>query len=367
VNGTVSPALEPILVVDDDDQVRELVRRVLESHGFTCETAASSGEARERIDGGRYALILCDVNMPGGSGLDLVRQVLADRHDLAAVMMTGQDDARLAEEALDLGAYGFVIKPFRQSELLINVTNALRRRRLELQSRAHRELLEETVRERTVELRSTIAQLERSELELRRSHQETIRRLSYAAEYRDEETGRHVERMSRYCLIVARGLGLGEERCRLIGAASPMHDVGKIGIPDRILLTPDPLTPEDWVVMRRHPEIGFRILAGSGSELLELAAVMALTHHERIDGSGYPDGLHGEEIPLEGRIAAVADVFDAVTNDRVYQRALPVDDAFEIIREGRGRLFDPDVVDCFLTFRLQVLAAGVQAEAVLRA
>jgi diguanylate cyclase (GGDEF)-like protein len=198
------------------------------------------------------------------------------------------------------------------------------------------------------ELVDTVARLRRSQLELQLSQAETIRRLAFAAEFRNAETGRHTERMSRYCELLARKLELDDERCELMRLASGLHDVGKIAIPDRILLKPGALTDSERRVMERHAEIGHRLLAGSSSELLEVAAVIALTHHERFDGSGYPRGLAGEAIPLEGRIAAVADVFDAITSTRVYRAALPFDEAVDEMRAGHGTLFDPLVLDRFL-------------------
>jgi len=198
------------------------------------------------------------------------------------------------------------------------------------------------------ELLDTVARLSRSELELKRAHAETIRRLADAAEFRDAETGRHTERMSRYCELLAHRLGLDEERCALLRAASPLHDIGKIAVPDDILLKPGALTPDERATMERHAEIGYRLLSGSTSELLSVAATIALTHHERFDGGGYPRGLAAEAIPLEGRIAAVADVFDALTTDRVYRAALGVDEAMELMRDGRGTQFDPYVLDLFL-------------------
>ena len=199
--------------------------------------------------------------------------------------------------------------------------------------------------DRTAELRETVARLEESQQALRRSREETIRRLALAVEFRHGETGAHVERMSATCEVIARRLGLPPERCELIRIASPLHDIGKIKVPDRILVTPDPLTPEDWEIVREHPETGYKMLAGSGQELLELAATIALTHHERVDGSGYPHGLRGDEIPIEGRIAAVADVFDALTIDRVYQPARPVEEAMQILEAGRDTHFASDVLD----------------------
>ena len=250
-----------------------------------------------------FALVLSDVNMPGESGIDFTREVLAHYPETAVVMVTGIDDRSYAEIAIELGAYGYVLKPFKPNELIINVNNALRRRTLEIENRDHREMLEQTVLERTAALRETIAQLERSDTELRRLREETIRRLSWAAEFRNQETGEHIVRMSLYCALLARLAGLDAERAELIRIASPMHDVGKIGIPDRILLKPGRLTDDEREVMEAHTEMGHRILAGSEVELLDLAAEIALTHHERIDGSGYPRGLAGDAIPIEGRIA----------------------------------------------------------------
>jgi putative two-component system response regulator len=227
------------------------------------------------------------------------------------------------------------------------VVNALRRRALEIENRHHRERLEQTVLERTGTLRETIARLESSQVELRRLREETIRRLSWAAEFRNQETGEHIVRVSLYCSLLARLAGFDAARSELIQVASPMHDVGKIGIPDRILLKPGPLTPEERQVMEAHAEMGHRILAGSGVELLDLAAVMALTHHERIDGRGYPQRLRGNEIPVEGRIAAVADVFDALTSDRVYRPAYQPEEARALMLEGRGTQFDADLLDLF--------------------
>ena len=214
-------------------------------------------------------------------------------------------------------------------------------------ARLHESLQAELAERRRTEeeLLDTVSRLSRSELELRRAQAETIRRLADAAEFRDAETGHHTERMSRMCEQIARRLGLEEERCALLRDASPLHDIGKIAIPDEILLKRGPLTDHERSSMRRHPEIGHRLLSGSSSEVLDLAATIALVHHERWDGNGYPGGLAGDAIPLEGRIAAVADVFDALTTERVYRRALPVEGALALMREERGGQFDPLVLD----------------------
>lgn len=345
-----------ILIVDDEQPIRTLLARLLGTHGFDCMTAGSVAEARRQLATEQVALILSDVNMPGESGIEFAQEVAKDYPDVAVVMVTGLDDRRYAEAALEHGAYGYVLKPFKPNELVINVVNALRRRMLELENRDHRERLEQTVLERTSTLRDTISRLESSEGEMRRLREETIRRLSSAAESRNQETGQHIVRMSLYCALLARLAGIDAERAELIRIASPMHDVGKIGIPDRILLKPGRLTPDERSVMEAHTEMGHRILAGSNEELLDLAALLALTHHERIDGTGYPNGLAGEEIPIEGRIAAVADVFDALTSDRVYRPAYQPEEARELMLEGRGTQFDAHLLDLFLAAWPDVMA-----------
>jgi putative two-component system response regulator len=350
------PPQERLLVVDDEEQIRTLLTRLLTAQGYECVTAESAAEARRVLRETPIALVLSDVNMPGESGIDLTREVLGQYPDTAVVMVTGMDDRRYAEIAIELGAYGYVLKPFKPNELIINVGNALRRRTLEIENRGHRERLEQTVLERTSALRDTIARLESSEGELRRLREETIRRLSWAAEFRNQETGEHIVRMSLYCTLLARLAGLDTDRAEMIRVAAPMHDVGKIGVPDRILLKPGRLDPDERKVMEGHTEMGHRILAGSGVELLDLAALMALTHHERIDGAGYPSGLVGDAIPIEGRICAVADVFDALTSDRVYRPAFQPDEARTIMLEGRGTQFDAHLLDLFFGAFDDVLA-----------
>jgi putative two-component system response regulator len=336
---------ERILAVDDEESIRQLIALFLEEAGYACVSAADAGEARRVLASGDVALVLCDVNMPGESGLELARQVTAEYPETAVVMVTGVDDPALARTASEIGASGYVLKPFTSNVLAISVTNALHRRRLELENRRHRERLAEIVLERTADLRAAVARLEESERALRQSHEETIRRLALAVELRDGATGAHIERMGELCARIAARLGLGPERCALIRLASPLHDVGKIAIPDRILSKAEELDADEWALIRTHAEIGHRMLAGSGQELLELAAVIALTHHERLDGSGYPRGLRGDDIPVEGRIAAVGDVFDALTSERVYQRARPPHEALAILEAGRGTQFDPAVLN----------------------
>lgn len=329
-----SPSAAPILVVEDDEQVARFLHDLLEGQGYACILAGNASQADRLLDQHDSELVLCDISLPGASGLDLTRHVVGAHPNTAVVMVSALDDPRIAADALALGAYGYIIKPFTPNELLIGVANALRRRSLEIESRARAEELEQLVQLRTAALN--------------RSHLETIRRLAWAAEFRDEETGRHIERVSRLADLLAEQVGLQGERRELVRLASPLHDVGKIGIPDRILLKPGSLSANEWAVMRTHPEIGCSLLRDSGAELLDVAAVIALTHHERMDGTGYPHGLSAEQIPLEGRIAAVADVFDALTSERVYRPALPPDEALAAMRAGRGTQFDAGLLDLFL-------------------
>jgi putative two-component system response regulator len=311
---------ERILVVDDEEQARGLLVRILEREGYRTTAVEDAEQAHERIDGAPFDLIVCDVDLPGESGLALVENALARDEQLSALMVSGLDEISLAERALAAGAYGYVVKPFAANDLLIGVLGALRQRRGRLDA---------------IE-------------ELKATRQETIQRLCTAVEARDPTAAPHIQSVSAYCWRIARDLDLDREQCDVIRVASAMHDVGKIGIAEAILLKPGPLTPSERLEMERHAEIGYRVLAGSSARLLQVAATIAWTHHEKFDGSGYPQGLAGDDIPLEGRIAAVADVFDALTRDRVYRPRLPREKALSIMHEGRGTHFDPVVLDPFL-------------------
>jgi putative two-component system response regulator len=338
-----------ILVVDEEDGTRRNLVHLLERQGYKCGRAADSSEALARMQETDYAVVLTEMTMPGGeTGLDLIMDLRRTHPDAATVMITAIDDPDLADSALEAGAYGYLLKPFEGNEVLINVANALRRRAHEIDNRAHQARLEQMVRDRTQELWNAVAELELTEAKLRASEEEIIERLSIAAEFRGDETARHIQRMSRYCCHIAHTMALDTERCELIRIASQMHDIGKIGIQDSILLKPGALTTEERSIMERHCGMGHQILSGSHSELLNVAASIAHTHHERIDGSGYPRGLKATDIPLDGRIAAIADVFDALTSDRVYKKALPLTQAIEVMERGRAIHFDPELLDLFL-------------------
>lgn len=340
--------MEQILVVDDDSMICKMINRILTPEGYECVCAESGEKALEILGRREFGLMLSDIGMPGINGIELLGKALDKYPDMAVVMVTGLDDRDISIKALEEGAYAYIIKPFTKTELLINIMNALRRRKLEIAHRRRKEELEAVIEKRTRQLR-------RARDEIRSSREETILRLAKAAEFRDDETAQHTLRMSYYCRMLAQKAGLPQNQWELIKAASPLHDVGKIGTPDHILLKPGRLTDEEMDVIKQHPEIGYRILSGSDSDLLNMAATIALTHHEKFDGSGYPTGLFGDKIPLEGRIAAICDVFDALTSDRVYKKAMPVEKAVSIIEEGRGAHFDPDLAGKFLESLDEVL------------
>ena len=455
-----------ILVTDDDPAMVRMIIRMLAGH-YQCEAATSVDEARRKLAGGSFELVLCDISMPGESGLNLARHLASEHSDTSIVFVTGLDSLEVAELASELGAHGYLVKPLQSGQLLITTMNALRRRELEIAHRAHARALEERLQaiidmapipiyakdrahryilanvracelaevesgklmgltdedimaaesaavarntdefvlesgktysqQETMivggeprvyvttkfplhdadgrivavcgispditdqlesrELRDELAETQRRAIEdLRASRLETVDRLGQAIEVRDAGTGKHVARMSSIAALIAHKMGWERGRTALLRAAAPMHDVGKIGVPDEILAKPGALTPKQRELMERHAEVGHAMLRGSKSELLQLAAKIAHTHHERFDGTGYPRGLAGDEIPIEGRIVAVADVFDALLSDRSYRPALPLEKAIEIVREGRGTNFDPTIVDLLLGNLDEVIA-----------
>jgi putative two-component system response regulator len=335
-----------VLILDDEPAARKVAGRILEPR-YDVDFASDTTEARGKLLG-VVDLLLCDINLPGESGMDLIRSVLSRDDDLAVVMVTGDDSPELAEHAFEMGAYGYLMKPYRRGDLLITVSNAIRRRRLEQQTRSYQRELEQDVVMKSLETERMRQLLRRSEESLERSRLETVHKLSLAVEMRDQVTGHHLSRMGAYCEQLGRRLKLSGEVCDSMGLAGQMHDIGKIAVPDHILLKSGPLSDDERAQMQTHAEVGRQILQGSESPLLQLAESIAWTHHEKIDGSGYPRGLSGDEIPIEGRVAAVADVFDALTRDRPYRDAMPLVKAITIMGEGRGSHFDADVLDSFM-------------------
>ena len=350
-----------ILVVDDEEPIRRTLARVMEAGGYKdVTTVGSAQDALLLVVNDEFHLMLTDMEMPGESGLELLRKVRDCSPETATMMVTGRDDAKLAESALSIGAFGYIIKPFKRNEVLINVNNALRRRALEIENSSHRDRLEGMVSTRTKDLWLALNKIEAAKRDVTISRNETIHRLALAGEFRDDETGQHVKRMSLYTEVLANASDL--EQSAGIREAASLHDIGKIGIPDSILLKPTGLTAEERVIMQRHAEIGYQILSRATSPLLNLAAKIASTHHERMDGSGYPSGLEGHDIPLEGRIVAIADVFDALTTDRVYRPAFPVGVAVEMMKSSADAHLDGHLLGIFWNVFPRILNVKEQFE-----
>jgi putative two-component system response regulator len=330
---SAEPSHDSVLIVDDDDVVRNVLKRVLTRGGHASSEAATAAEARACMQQDDAPdVVLLDIGLPDSSGLDLASEVVDGFPDIAVIVVSGSDDPDLACSALDSGVYGWIPKPFSASAILTAVHTARHRRDLRRVGREQRVALEALVLERTRDLHV--------------ANEATIQLLSKAIEYRDLETREHVMRMSRFTGALSRRFGLDEAAMR---TASSMHDVGKIGVPDSILLKPGPLDPDERLVMENHTVIGHDLLSGSGIALLDLAASIALSHHERWDGRGYPNRLSGEDIPLAGRIAACADVFDALTSPRRYRpRVYTSAEALDYITSERGTQFDPAVVDALV-------------------
>jgi putative two-component system response regulator len=327
----------PILAIDDEQTNLKLLDKMLRAEGYTRLTLLD--DPRRTIDAYRETspgLILLDLNMPHLDGYAVMAQLRAldDPMLPPVIVLTAQSAREFLLRAFESGARDYVTKPFDRAELMARVRNLLEAHLAHRITRAQNSVLEELVRERTAKLRKTRLQV--------------VRRLGRAAEYRDNETGNHILRMSKISALLAERLGWSPEDCELMLHASPMHDIGKIGVPDHVLLKPGKLDPAEWELMQSHVSIGADILSDDDTDLMVLARSIALTHHEKWDGTGYPNGLAGEAIPQEGRIVALADVFDALTSERPYKRAWPVQEAVSHIREQSGRHFDPAVVEAFL-------------------
>ncbi|GAC1653035.1 MAG: response regulator [Gemmatimonadaceae bacterium] len=329
---------ERILIVDDQAANARLLERILVREGFTAVSTTDDGGAAVRLFAERpHDLVCLDLNMPGMDGFAVLEQLVAltpkDTY-LPVLMLTGDTSGVVRRRALSAGAKDFLGKPFDSSEAILRIKNLLETRRLHLELRRQNDELEAAVAERTRELRS--AQVE------------ILARLAGAAEFRDDETGRHTYRVAHLSGRLASRLNLPLAMVELVTRAAPLHDVGKIGIPDRILLKPGRLDEDEMAVMKTHTTIGAEILAEGRTELVQVAERVARSHHERWDGRGYPQRLKGEEIPMEARVVAVADVFDALTHDRPYRKAWPMADVLAHLRSERGRYFDPRIADALL-------------------
>lgn len=336
-----------VLIVDDDQAVRELLAEGLISFGYPTLVASSAREAFETIQQEPVRLVLSDIDMPGGNGIELLKRIKAYDADLDVIMVTGAIDADTAVRSIRQGASDYVTKPFNLDEVQIVVERTLEKRHLILQNRAYQERLEEIVALRTRELIEKKREVERLYEELQSSYESSLHALVTALDLRDNETHGHSYRVVEYAVLVAETLGVVEPELTWIRRGAILHDVGKIGIPDAILRKPDKLDADEWREMKRHPEMGFRML--EHIRFLQPALDVVLSHQERWDGTGYPRQLRAEQIPLGARIFAVVDTFDAMTSDRPYRAALSIQTARAEIERCAGSQFDPKVAAAFLS------------------
>lgn len=336
--------MESVLVVDDEEPMRRSVSTALTANGYDCVCAVSVREARLELSRRHFDLVVCDLRMPGESGMALVKDIEAGPLQTPVLMMTAVDNPDVAHEAALHGTNGYLVKPFSVNELLINADQALEAGR----RKAVTADFEDAQEVRIEEVHAAMEDLEEVARTTDQQAAELLFPLSEAVGRRDLETGAHIRRIGESSALLARAHGMSPEEVESIRLTAPMHDVGKVAIPDSVLLKPGRLNEDERSLMERHAEIGHDILSGSTSPLLDIAAEIALTHHEKFDGSGYPRGLKGEDIPLSGRIVAVTDVYDAITSDRPYRKSLSPDEASRIMAEGRGSHFDPELVDLFL-------------------
>jgi putative two-component system response regulator len=340
-----------ILVVDDQAQNVELLEAILAPRGYEVFKAGSGEEALVRLSADPIDLVLLDVIMPGMDGFELTRRIREDKgnHLLPIVLVTALSGTEDRIKGIEAGCDDFISKPIDKMELLARVRSLLKVKAYNDLLGNYRDELELEVERRTEDLKRALERIKDASLE-------TIYRLSVASEYRDETTGAHIMRVSRYAAAIARGLGLDASTVESILYAVPMHDLGKIGIPDHILTKPSTLDQSEWETMKLHTIIGAKILEGSKAEYISIAETIALCHHEKWDGSGYPNGLKGKDIPITARIAAIADVFDSLVSRRPYKEPFSLDRAFEIIEKGKGTHFDPDVVAAFFELKEEILA-----------
>ena len=346
-----------ILIVDDQPQNIELLEAYLFPDSYKIVTASNGKEALEILASDKIDLVLLDVMMPNMDGFEVTRRIriIDGLQQLPIILVTALRETEDRIRGIEAGCDDFISKPVEKNELVSRVRSLLKVKAYnDLKSNYQKEL-EIEVTKRTEELRNALDKLEKASLD-------TIFRLSVAAEYKDEETGLHVKRMSLYAEAIARQMGFDEHNARTIRYAAVMHDIGKIGIPDKILLKSGKLDVEEWKIMKNHSIIGAKILKDSDAEFIKVGESIALNHHEKWDGSGYPNALKGIEIPIEARIATITDVFDALLSKRPYKESFSIEKAEEIIKEGSGTHFDPKVVDAFFAIKDEIFSIKTKCD-----
>jgi putative nucleotidyltransferase with HDIG domain len=331
---------EKILVVDDEEAIREVVSTLLQAQGYHTIVCSNGRIALDAFRNDVFDLVLSDIVMPEMDGLKLLSELRMSDPDVPVIMVTAMHDISIALEAIRAGAYDYILKPFEKDQLHLSVRRALEHRRLVLENRTYQSDLEHLVAERTQQLSIALQDLEQS-------YDYTLEALGGALDAKDAETEGHCQRVTAFTITMARSMGVDKGLLRHIARGAFLHDIGKMGIPDSILTKPGPLTTEEREIMRRHCEIGFSML--ERIPFLKEAAEIVLSHQECYDGSGYPRGLKGEQIPLGARIFAVADTLDAMISDRPYRKAMPISAAREEIQRYSGRQFDPRVVQVFMS------------------
>jgi putative two-component system response regulator len=311
-----------ILIVDDESMIRDLLESTMEKTTHSCWFAENGEKALEYLSQKEFDVVVTDIDMPAMSGIELA-QIIKSQYTADVIVMTGQIRSYQYEEIISIGAADFVEKPFSPKEIILRIDRVLKERNLkQIAKKAHKDLKE--------------------------SYIDSIHRLVMAAEYKDEDTGDHIVRIGQYSTLMATKLNLSDEFIDLIHYASPMHDIGKMGIPDKILLKPGNLDNVEFETIKTHSQIGSRLLSRSKSKILQMAQEIALNHHEKYNGNGYPNQLQGHQIPISGRIVAVADTFDALTSKRPYKDPYPPEVALDIMKKERGEHFDPQILDCFI-------------------
>lgn len=350
--------VDTILIAEDDAALNEAMSESLRRRGFECVACTDPRGALEHARTGKISLLLTDLKMPHIDGIGLCERVHELQPDARMVIVTAYSTIGTVLDALRMGIDGYILKPFREEELILNVENALKRRRLILDNRRYQEGLEQMVEEKTRQLMS-------HQRELSYSQVLNIFAIGNIIEARDVYTRGHTERVTYFAVELAERLGWRENQIVDLGIGSPLHDIGKIGVPDEILKKQGPLTFREFEIMKKHPEIGYRMVRGT--DLAPLTVGCIIYHQERFDGRGYPFGLAGENIPPEGRLMAVCDAFDAMTSTRVYRPALPVEKALQIIRENMGAQFDPEMGRAFLELVDKGAFDGIISETAIKA
>lgn len=331
---------EHILVVDDEEMIRDLLCSALTQQSYICHEAANVDEALSILNEQDVDLVISDIMMPGRSGVELLRDLKTIDSNIAVLMITGLSDMNTAMECIHLGADDYITKPFGINRVVLTVKNLIERRCLAIEKKNYQASLEFKVMEQTSQIRKTMD-------ELYNTYDNTLAALVKSLDAREKEVGSHSERVMNFASFLGAKLGMAGRELQDLSKGALLHDIGKIGISDNILLKPSKLDENEWIEMRKHPQIGYNILSEIG--FLKNPAEIILTHHERFDGTGYPSRLKGEQIPIGSRIFAVIDTLDAMTSDRPYRKALPFDQVVAEIMKFSGTQFDPAIADLFLS------------------